>query len=311
MGTEREKWVDIARGFTIYLMVLGHCIQFATPIDYDYKENMIFCLIYGFHMPMFMIISGYLFWYTLNRYSLWKGIIAKLKGVMIPCAVWGFVTYLCEIIVLGYDEKSLWGYLNSTIYSNWFLWAVFYCSLYGFITKYVFHNHLLGYGILIFINFIMPDIGNYSGTRRMLPFFLLGMLLNRYKIFNKIKEKDETIIILTLGICYLITLKLHWIELITGTIGSACVILFFYHFSRRFTMIVLQKLGQVSISIYLFTGLVFLFWIKDYCRISESYRYLIKSSYVLGLSLGLTLAAFCLSKLFQKNRIVSRLFMGR
>ena len=48
-----------------------------------------------------------------------------------------------------------------------------------------------------------------------------------------------------------------------------------------------------SISIYLFTGLVFWFWIKDYCRISESYRYLIKSSYVLGLSLGLTLAAFC------------------
>ena len=43
MGTEREKWVDIARGFTIYLMVLGHCIQFATPIDYDYKENMIYC----------------------------------------------------------------------------------------------------------------------------------------------------------------------------------------------------------------------------------------------------------------------------
>lgn len=311
MNTKREKWIDISRGFAIYLVVLGHCIQYATPINYDFANNRMFRLIYGFHMPMFMIISGYLFWNTLNRYRFLDGVLAKLKGIMLPCAAWGLVTYICEIIVFGYEDISLTGYLNYTIYSNWFLWAVFYCSLYGFITKYIFKNYLIGYAILTLVNAIIPAFGNYAGAKRMLPFFLLGMLCNRYRVLDRVKERSEILIIILLGVCYLITLKFQCTELLTGPIGSACIIMVFYRLSRRFDMKLLQKLGQVSISIYLFTGIVFWFWIKEYFRISESCRYRIKLFYVFGLSFGLTLIAFCVSKLLQKNKITCRFFMGK
>lgn len=80
----REKWIDVTRGFAVYLVVLGHSIQYATSQNYDFNGNLVFQLIYGFHMLLFMIVSGYLFWYSLNRYDLVHGFLSKLKGIMIP-----------------------------------------------------------------------------------------------------------------------------------------------------------------------------------------------------------------------------------
>ena len=70
-------------------------------------------------------------------------------------------------------------------------------------------------------------------------------------------------------------------------------------------------LGEVSICIYLFTGIVFYFWIKEYCRISDACRYRYKVLYIVLLSIGLTALAFGIGRLLQKNRITSILFLGR
>ena len=60
MTKERENWVDVTRGFAIYLVVLGHSVQYASHQGYDYRANTLFSLIYGFHMALFMTVSGYL-----------------------------------------------------------------------------------------------------------------------------------------------------------------------------------------------------------------------------------------------------------
>jgi Fucose 4-O-acetylase and related acetyltransferases len=307
----RENWVDAARGLAIYSVVLGHSIQYGTPQNYEFRANEVFQLIYGCHMPLFMILSGYLFWYSLNRYDLIHGILSKIKGIMIPCAAWGFLTWMCDVLLGGYSDISLGGYLRYTAFSNWFLWAVFYCSLYGFITKYLFRSHILGYIVLLCVNYIMPNIGNYSGTKRMLPFFIMGILLNQYNLLDKIKAIPKILLLLSLGGLYILTLRLGCIELITGTIGSALVIVGFYRLSERYHFSVLRRLGEVSISIYLSTGIVFFFWIKEYFRISDSYRYLIKATYIFLMSIVLTGLSFVLSKLLQRNSVTNKLFMGR
>lgn len=311
MAKERERWVDAVRGFTIYLMVLGHCIQYATPNGYDFKGNVIFQMIYGFHMPLFMLVSGYLFWYSLNRYDLLHGILAKIKGIMVPCAAWGFVTYICDIFMNAYGDVGITGYLKYTAFSNWFLWAVFYCSLYGFITKYLFRNHIAGYIIVIIINYIMPEAGNYAGTKRMLPFFVIGMLVNRYHVLDIIKKRYILAMEVLLGIAYIMTVRMGCVELVTGTIGSAFVIIMLYKLCSMYKLKILCMLGEMSISIYLSTGIVFYFWIKEYFRIPDAYRYRVKSAYVLGLSVALTAAALVLGRLMRKNAVLSRIFLGR
>lgn len=49
--TNRENWIDYCRGLGIILMIVGHS---AAP---EYLDTWI----YGFHMPMFYILSGYLY----------------------------------------------------------------------------------------------------------------------------------------------------------------------------------------------------------------------------------------------------------
>lgn len=313
ISKDREKWVDVVRGFAIYLVVLGHCIQYATPHNYEFKENIVFQFIYGFHMPLFMIVSGYLFWYSINRYDLIHGVIAKIKGIMIPCASWGLVTYVCDILMTGYEPVSVTEYLRYTAFSNWFLWAIFYCSLYGFVTKYLFRDSIWGYIIVIAVNYLIPEIGNYAGAKRMLPFFIMGMLVNRYLMLRKVQNNRMIGIVLTLvlSITYFITMKFNCVELVTGTIGSAATILIFYSLCNHFKFKILCMLGEVSISIYLFTGIVFWFWIKEYCRIPDTYRYRFKLMYVFLLSVGLTAIAFGVGRLLRKNTIISRLFLGR
>ena len=54
----RNNIIDSPKGFAILLMVFGHLIQF-TSIDNSYLSNPIYIFIYSFHMPLFMMISGF------------------------------------------------------------------------------------------------------------------------------------------------------------------------------------------------------------------------------------------------------------
>lgn len=309
----RERWADNVRGFAIYLVVLGHCIQYASHEGYDFADNIIFKLIYSFHMPLFMVLTGYLFWYTLSKYSLLNGIIAKIKGIMIPCMTWGLVTYITDIIINDYKPVSLYGYLNYTAYSNWFLWAVFYCSLIGFVSKYLFKSTLVGYVIILAANYFIPPVANIAGAKRLMPFFILGILLNQYQIPAKLKEVKIKILTFIILFVFYASAMLFTpdVELITGTAGSLLVCFIFWIVSKHCKLEILTKFGQVSIGIYVFTGIVFYFIIKDYCRITEAYRYAVRTGYIFVLSIFLMIISYLLCILLGKWKATSILFLGK
>lgn len=66
--SKRNSYLDIAKSLGIILVVIGHCIQYGSGSLYFEKElyfyNILFKFIYSFHMPLFMLISGYLFGYN-------------------------------------------------------------------------------------------------------------------------------------------------------------------------------------------------------------------------------------------------------
>ena len=51
METERIKWIDLAKGIAIILVVAGHAIQ---------KNSELIMFIYVFHIPFFFVMAGYL-----------------------------------------------------------------------------------------------------------------------------------------------------------------------------------------------------------------------------------------------------------
>lgn len=76
MKMKRIIWIDWAKVILIYLMVVGHL----------FPADMLYRLIYAFHMPAFFIVSGYLY----HEHD-WKKI---LKSFGIPLIVFSFVNFV-------------------------------------------------------------------------------------------------------------------------------------------------------------------------------------------------------------------------
>ena len=83
----RNNVLDFAKGIAIILVIIGHCVQFGSGNEYCsnefYLTNFLFKFIYSFHMPLFMLISGYLFLYSIKKYSTKEIIKRKLKSLLI------------------------------------------------------------------------------------------------------------------------------------------------------------------------------------------------------------------------------------
>ncbi|RYE18259.1 MAG: DUF1624 domain-containing protein, partial [Sphingobacteriaceae bacterium] len=76
----RDLLIDKFKGLAIILVVWGHCMQFCTK--YDVMNNKLIEIIYTFHMPFFMAISGYLYYFSVNRKSLKELVKARIKQLL-------------------------------------------------------------------------------------------------------------------------------------------------------------------------------------------------------------------------------------
>lgn len=85
MQNHRKLWLDIAKGITIILMVVGH-----TTIPHIASD-----FIYCFHMPLFFIASGFISSYL--KHSLLGYIKHKSSTMMLP-----FITYSIIVSLVLY-----------------------------------------------------------------------------------------------------------------------------------------------------------------------------------------------------------------
>lgn len=76
------------KGIGIILIVLGHCIQYGSGANFfEYQlfySSIVFRVIYSFRMPEFMIISGFLFWYSSEKQDGVKLVLSKIKSFGVP-----------------------------------------------------------------------------------------------------------------------------------------------------------------------------------------------------------------------------------
>jgi fucose 4-O-acetylase-like acetyltransferase len=101
MNNNRDRQLDAVKGFAIILVIVGHVTAFSNPDNL--KNNLLFTLIYSFHMHLFFFISGYL---VVGRFGPTTGswIKKKFMQLIIPyCVFTLFYTFV------------LFGFLNSTI----------------------------------------------------------------------------------------------------------------------------------------------------------------------------------------------------
>ena len=86
---KRNKTIDIIRGFAVFLVLWGHVIQYFTIDGFAFYDNYLYKLIYSFHMPLFMIVSGYLFFNSVSKHSFRTLISKRVKSLGWAMIIWG------------------------------------------------------------------------------------------------------------------------------------------------------------------------------------------------------------------------------
>ena len=189
----RISQIDAIKGFAIFLVVLGHSIQ-ANALNFD--DNSVFRIIYSFHMPLFMFLSGYVTHININ-YPI-SGFIAKrFRTLVVPFISWHLILF----IFLGrYQQQLITHYLytlfNCPDMGLWFLWILFLNSCIFALTVTAARRHgKIGLDSLVIASILLVLLAghiihtNAFGFNLLVwhyPFFILGFLLGRKTVLNRI-----------------------------------------------------------------------------------------------------------------------------
>lgn len=119
---ERFMVMDVLKGLAIFLVIWGHCIQ--QTLSSNHYDEPVFRWIYSFHMPLFMVISGF-FAGNVLKSNFKKLLINKGRQLLLPTVVWCILFDIFERAFLGI-QYSLSGKIMGMF---WFLKSLFICFL--------------------------------------------------------------------------------------------------------------------------------------------------------------------------------------
>ncbi len=336
---ERNRKIDLIRAFAIITVIIGHSIQFGSGSAYysgKCLEDPVFKFIYSFHMPLFMLLSGYLFYQTLNRHSFSKNIQSRFTTLFVPIIMWNIVPF---IMYTWHDRPHTFRYLFKTYLStmidnSWFLWAIFYCSFAILIVNRFFKDNIIVYLIGLILTFVIPDSHNLSLYKFMYPFFLIGYFYHKHS--EKIKEKyrpfleswkllgSVTVIFILLlyffnNNSYIYTtgytllnkdifsqLGIDIYRFLIGFFGSSFVIMLLlkiYPKMNDCSINVLSIVGINSLGIYMISGLIFQYLLPGLTVGITNVNYLFVILETIAIIIISLLVSLCISKFSVTNML--------
>jgi fucose 4-O-acetylase-like acetyltransferase len=275
MGKKRLYNIDLIKGLLIISVIIGHIIL--GKVETTFARY----IIYSFHMPLFIAVSGFLInRNTLGEMTFWDILKKYFPRLLIPwgIAVIAYATIVNHnrILTLGYSEIVRL-YLKSFIKPYYHLWFILGFLSYIFIVwiflKLHFNSWMMIVAALIISiisKFELIHINNetiakvvdtihYDFRIYNLLFFILGMLLKDYISRNEVpKIFIRPAVVLTL-IGTLLCIYLFYHDSSTGKrmvyfllnipFAVACLSLCYKDFFPRCSVI--EFIGQNSMAFYL------------------------------------------------------------
>lgn len=310
----RDAYYDNAKFLLIFFVVFGHFIQ--SYIDDDQIIYGLYVTIYTFHMPAFILISGF---FAKGFHK--KGYLKKVaKKLIIPYLIFQGIYTIYYYFINEQQEIAL-----DPLYPQWSLWfliSLFFWNVLLFLfTKWkpaVSLSIAVALGIIVGYFNEIDDFLSLSRTFVFFPFFLLGYYIKK-ESFERIREmKLRYFSIVILAIIFIVMYHLQdfnykWLfgsmpyeELNTTDINGGIIRLAVYGVTLMATLSFLSlvprknhfftKWGTSSIYVYLLHG----FFVK-YFRNSELVDILADSEQIIVfLIVTLMLIAFLSSKMIRK-----------
>lgn len=215
MGYVRAKNIDIIKGITIILVVIGHYIPESAPNWYIEMRK----VIYTFHMPLFLFVSGFVYAkFTHPKESRLAFYKKKIKRLVIPYLSTSLVVILIKMSVdqllsveneVDYYSFIKIFYLPEAGYFLWYLWSLFTIFLIVPLA-----NTISKKMVLLIISLVLPylpiewtEMFAIKQTALMMQYFVVGMVIaEQYELLKRIKQKPlllTPLLVFLFGLLYI------------------------------------------------------------------------------------------------------------
>lgn len=289
---EKKQYVNVLKGVAIFLVTWGHCIQHGAGYEYEIFEDKIFQFIYSFHMPLFMLISGYLFYYSFSKRELKELLIHRVQSMLQPIIMFGVCSYfltngLKSVLSGNIGELFNGDWLNS-LSDLWFLWSVMINSIWiGIVYKKCSKVYVRVIGLLLGFVFVML-FPNMMLNLYMYPYFVIGFLFNSYEdyilgstVILKMRyislvlfpllfifyEKEDFIYVsgmFQVGESLVKAMKIDVFRYVIGLVGSVFICVLLHEAMKRVKSVkwnYVAALGKKSLEIYCLNTLLIGGWL--------------------------------------------------
>lgn len=196
-GDGRIKWIDTAKAVGLYLVFWGHLLYGGSAV-----ASVINRVIYSFHMPMFFILSGFVFKndsLTFNEFFK-----TKFFRILLPAVILYLLTLPIYFLSLDYSSTSFRTIILTVFYLNgrcaynepvWFFICLFQVLVFVKIARLsTWDNKRIA---LVLLASLLLSFGCYASDWKVfrflgfnkfllgLFFFTLGYFLKKDGIYNK------------------------------------------------------------------------------------------------------------------------------
>lgn len=211
-------FINVLRGIAVFLMLWGHCVQYCYIGEFDFFEDLAYRWIYSFHMPLFMLVSGYLFFFSLEKRDFKTLIIHRTQALLQPIVMIQilafFLTTGIKACLSGSFQQLFDGSWANSLGSPllWFLWSVLVCSLVAAVAFRAVQNTVLRCFVLLFGIVFAALFPNAELNLFMYPYFMAGLLWAKWRPrVPKVIQYFKYISVVLYPILFLLFRKEHFI----------------------------------------------------------------------------------------------------
>lgn len=327
MGKQRIVYLDLVKLFTIYLVIMGHVV--AMMVNGYTIGGRLYSFIYSFHMPLFMLLSGY---FISNRYlqkPLIEAMITRAKQLLLPAIT-------CTVICLLYLflARNHVNVRDEIIGNSWFLKTLFvYYVLFFLLKKISVNDWVLFVGSCVAL-FVIPHATTLQ-INLLWPYFWGGYLLRKFDVLSKVSfswRYTVAFLLLFIG-TYLVQINMEipnyigididslqsqghlilfrYVVAFSGCMATITIIsMIFKYFGTKSYMTKIAKYGQWTLGVYCLQTIIVANVFPD------TFAWYVESEWLLDcvvaplLTIGFLILCLYLINLISKNKTLDLLFFG-
>lgn len=331
-ANESIRWINIAKGLGIILVVVGHFNPGNAPQFWQTLNT----FIYTFHMPLFFFISGYLYKHSEGNYI--NNLKIKIQRLGIPfitiALVFFFVKFISGYFVtldfpvnIHSIVKLLDNPMKSYVPLLWFVHALIGIFLIYPIIRSIF-NACAAFSITlttaIFIHGININTPFFSHAIQNMPYFALGVVCMEIQTLKNIDFLESEWTFLSLFIVMIIfslifrdvgtfSVTTLCIKYFQGILGIVSVVSLSMALGKKYQatkVVAIEVIGICSMSIYLFHTLfesaIRILFTSQLSSLKTPFLMIALLAVMSGLFLPMVIEIAVL----RKSKLLSLLFLG-